>query len=265
MNKIRIMGVINTTPDSFSDGGEFYTPERAINHAMQLLTEGADIIDIGGESTRPGAQTISPEEETARVVPVIAALKNDAPTVSIDTRNAATMSAAINAGANFINDVSALRHDPQAVHVAAQSNLPICLMHMHGTPQDMQNRPHYDDVMSELCSFFEERLNFCTKNGIKQENIILDPGIGFGKTLAHNLTIIKNLSHFKRFGCPILLGVSRKSVIGKISGEEDPKNRLPGSLAAALYGIGQGADILRVHDVAATLQAVRVLTAIDNA
>lgn len=257
MHKTKIMGIVNVTPDSFSDGGEY----DGISHAKQLLEEGSDILDIGGESTRPGAETVQLEEEIKRIKPVISTLKGRE--MSIDTRNAQTMQAAIEAGATMLNDVSALRHDPESVNVVAQSNLPVCLMHMQGTPQDMQNRPTYDNVIDEICAFFEERLNFCTKNGIDQKNIILDPGIGFGKTLEHNLTILKNLDQFKKLGCSLLLGVSRKSFIQKITGEDDPKKRLTGSIAASLYNI-KYVDILRVHDVWQTRQALAVFDAIEK-
>lgn len=257
MSKTKIMGIVNVTPDSFSDGGDY----NGVMHGNALLKEGADILDIGGESTRPNAKTVHPKEEINRIKPVISALKGVE--ISADTRNAETMQAAIKIGATMLNDVSALRHDPESVNVVSQSSLPICLMHMRGTPQDMQNKPVYDNVIDEICIFFEERLKFCTKNGIKEQNIILDPGIGFGKTLNHNLTILKNIHEFKRFGCPILLGVSRKSFIEKISGETEPKKRLSGSIAASLYNI-EHVDILRVHDVWQTRQALAVFDSIEK-
>ncbi len=257
MHKTKIMGVVNVTPDSFSDGGTY----DGVTHGRKLLEEGADILDIGGESTRPGAETVHPDEEIERIKPVITALKGTE--ISIDTRNAKTMQAAIEAGATMLNDISALRHDPETVHVASQSGLPICLMHMQGSPKDMQNRPFYENVVDEICAFFDERLNYCSKHNIKQSNIILDPGIGFGKTPEHNLQIIKNLQKFKGFGCPILLGVSRKSFIGKISDEEEPSKRVSGSIAAALYNI-EHVDILRVHDVWQTRQALAVFSAIEK-
>lgn len=257
MLETKIMGVVNATPDSFSDGGDY----DGVKHGRKLLEQGADILDIGGESTRPGAKTVQVEEEIQRIRPVISALKGAE--ISIDTRNALTMHAAIEAGATMLNDVSALRHDPESVNIVSQSTLPICLMHMQGSPEDMQTAPKYSSVIDEICAFFEERLNFCTSNGIKEENVILDPGIGFGKTLEHNLTIIKNLHEFKRFNCKLLLGVSRKSFIEKISGETDPKKRLSGSLAASLYNI-EHVDVLRVHDVWQTRQALTVFDAIEE-
>ncbi len=261
-----IKGIVNTTPDSFSDGGDYNVPEKAIAHGLKLLEQGAHILDIGGESTRPNAKTVSVDEELNRVIPVIEGLKDKAEFISIDTRNAKTMDAAIKAGANIINDVSALSHDPDSVHITAQSNLPVCLMHMKGTPETMQDNPAYQDIIDDLKSYFEERLNFCTQNGVKEKNIILDPGIGFGKTLQHNLLILKHLKDFQAFGRPILLGVSRKSFIQMIDGEKDPKQRLGGSLASALYGaFDGGAQIIRVHDVAETRQALNVNQSILSA
>ncbi len=257
MLKTKIMGVVNATPDSFSDGGDY----DGVSHGKKLLEEGADILDIGGESTRPGAESVHPDVEIQRIQPLIQALKGAE--ISIDTRNAETMQAAIEAGATMINDVSALRHNIQSADIVSQSGLPICLMHMQGSPEDMQNAPKYDNVLDEICAFFEERLNFCISKGIKQDNIILDPGIGFGKTLSHNLQIIKNLHEFKRFDCKLLLGVSRKSFIEKITGEAEPKKRLSGSLAASLYNI-EHVDILRVHDVWQTCQALSVFESIEE-
>ena len=260
---MKIMGIINATPDSFSDGGQFDTTDQAIKHGKTMIEEGASILDIGGESTRPGAEIIAPEEEIKRVVPIIEGLKGYE--ISIDTRNAKTMRSGLDAGATIVNDISALRHDSKSVEVVSEAGCPVCLMHMQGTPQDMQNQPQYNDVIDELCAFFEERLEFCISNGINQSKIILDPGIGFGKTLEHNLKILRNIDAFKRFGCQVLIGVSRKSFIGKISGEQDPKKRLPGSIAAALYALEKGADIIRVHDVTETYQALEVYAGIVSA
>jgi dihydropteroate synthase len=258
-----IMGVVNVTPDSFSDGGDCYDPADAVAHGQCLLEEGAHILDIGGESTRPGAYEVSIEEEIRRVTPAISALKEQgAPIISIDTRNAKTMQQAVNSGANFINDVSGLQGDPDSVSVVAGSGLPVCIMHMQGTPQTMQDNPNYNNILDEVMAFFEERLSYCEANGVAQNRVILDPGIGFGKTLEHNLTLLKNLKELHRFGCPLLLGVSRKSFIGAITGEADPKQRLAGSLAAALYGLEAGVQIFRVHDVKETRQAFDVYRAI---
>ncbi len=261
----QIMGIVNVTPDSFSDGGQYNDVDRAIAHGVQLLKEGADILDIGGESTRPNAEIVSVEQEIERVIPVIEGLRKRAQNISIDTRNAKTMRAAIDAGANMINDVSALSHDPQSLSVAAQSGLSVCLMHMQGSPQDMQDRPTYENVIDDIMAYFEARLKICAANGITQDHIILDPGIGFGKTLDHNLSIIKHIDQFKRFGCPVLLGTSRKSFIGKVSSEASAQDRLAGSLASALYAVQKGADIVRIHDVKETRQAIDINQAIFSA
>ncbi len=259
-----IMGIVNVTPDSFSDGGKYLDADQAISHGLKLLEQGADILDIGGESTRPNSETISAEEEISRVVPVIKRLSGRAKFISIDTRNASTMIAAIDAGANIINDISALTHDPDSVDVVAQSGLPICLMHMKGNPQNMQDAPVYKDVVDEILSFFDERLEFCARHNIESSRIIIDAGIGFGKTLEHNLAIIKNISKFKHFGCPVLLGASRKSFIGSICNEPESSQRISGSLSAALYGLYEGVEIFRVHDVKETKQAFDVYNAITK-
>lgn len=264
-NSPLVMGIVNVTPDSFSDGGHYHEAKDAIAHAKLLHDQGAHILDVGGESTRPNAQIISPGEEMQRVLPVIAGAKSFASCISIDTRNAATMAAAIDAGAHIINDVSALSHDPESVHVAAQYGVPVCLMHMRGTPQTMQDNPFYEDVVEDIIRYFEERIAFCSKNGMKDNQIILDVGIGFGKTLEHNLALLANLTRIKALGFPVLLGVSRKSFIAKLSDDAHADQRLGGSLAAALWGIDHGADILRVHDVAQTLQAVQIYNAIKGA
>ncbi|PCI56201.1 MAG: dihydropteroate synthase [Alphaproteobacteria bacterium] len=260
-----IMGIVNVTPDSFSDGGVYLAADKAIEHGKLLLKEGADILDIGGESTRPNAETVSVEEEIERVSPVIEGLAAYAPYISIDTRNAATMQAAIQAGANIINDVSGLTHDPDSADIVAQSGLPVCIMHMQGNPQTMQNAPAYKNVIDEIMAFFEERLAFCSRRNIGSKNIILDPGIGFGKTLEHNLLIIKNINKFKVFNCPVLLGTSRKSFIGNLCCEPKPEGRIFGSISAALYGLENSVDIFRVHDVKETKQAFTVHHAIASA
>lgn len=257
-----IMGIVNVTPDSFSDGSDYLSSDQAIKHGLRLLDEGADILDIGGESTRPNAKVVSADEEISRVIPVIEGLAGIAPYISIDTRNAETMRICVNAGANLVNDVSGLSHDSNSIHVAAENEVPVCLMHMKGTPQDMQNKPEYDNVIDEILSFFDERIRFCQKNGVPENKIILDPGIGFGKTLDHNLSILKNMNKFQRFGCPVLLGASRKSFIGDLVGEDSPKDRLAGSLVAALSGLKQGVQIFRVHDVKETKQAFDIYKAI---
>lgn len=264
-NKPVVMGIVNVTPDSFSDGGLHNTTQAAIDHGMQLLSEGADILDIGGESTRPDAEIVSVEEEIRRVIPVIEGLKGKAAYISIDTRNANTMRAAIKAGANIINDVSSLEHDPESVHIVSESGRPICLMHMQGTPQNMQKSPEYENVVDDILDYFTNRIEYCLKNNIKENQIILDVGVGFGKTLEHNLLLLKNISEFKKFGFPLLLGTSRKSFISALSCKEPPDRRIGGSIASAIWGMEQGVDIFRVHDVAQTLQALKVYEAIKEA
>lgn len=260
-----LMGVINVTPDSFSDGGKFLDHARAIEHGMRLVSEGAAILDIGGESTRPGSNPISVDEEIARVIPVIEGLRNAGAVLSIDTRNAATMRAAVAAGASIVNDISALTHDAEALSVVAGLGISMCLMHMQGNPQTMQADPHYDNVVEEVYDYLSSRINACIAAGVAQNKIMIDPGIGFGKTLEHNIKLLQNLDKFQSLGCVILLGVSRKSFISKImNGDAPPDARLPGSLAAALYGYQKGAQIFRVHDVAETKQAFAVHAAITQ-
>lgn len=254
------MGVINVTPDSFSDGGQFLNTETAIAQGHEMVRQGAAILDIGGESTRPGAAPVPQEEELARVIPVLEGLKDCGARLSIDTAKSEVMRRAVEAGAGIINDVTALRGDPDSLDVAAQTEAEICLMHMRGTPQTMQKNPEYDDVVTEVFDFLATRIAACEKAGIGKDRIIADPGIGFGKTLEHNLALLRNLERFGDLGVRILLGASRKSFIARLSPEtgQDPRDRLPGSLAAALCGASKGADILRVHDVAATRQALDV-------
>lgn len=259
-----IMGVVNVTPDSFSDGGKFYDPEMAVQHGLTLIEEGADILDIGGESTRPNAETVSPIEEQKRVLPVIEGLKKAGVKVpiSLDTRNADTMQKGIEFGVDIINDVSALTHDFKSLNVVSQAQVPVILMHMKGDPKTMQNKPKYDDVVSEVFEYLNTRINACVDAGIKRENIIADIGIGFGKTLDDNLTLLKNLNHFHDLGVPVLLGVSRKSFIEKICPDTPADQRLGGSIASALCGLEQGVQIFRVHDVKQTRQAFKVLRAL---
>lgn len=260
-----IMGVINVTPDSFSDGGQFLDHQRAIEHGMRLAAEGAAILDIGGESTRPGANPVSIDEEIGRVIPVINGLRNSGAILSVDTRNAETMRAAVAAGASMVNDVSALTHDPKSLSVVAELGISVCLMHMQGDPQTMQAAPHYDNVVQEVFDFLKSRIDACRAAGVAQDKIIIDPGIGFGKTLEHNISLLQNLDKFQSLGCPVLLGVSRKSFISKIMNSSAPADtRLPGSLAAAVWGLQKGARIFRVHDVAETKQAFAVWQAISR-
>ena len=256
------MGVVNVTPDSFSDGGETPDAEAAIARGRAMIAAGADIIDVGGESTRPGAAPLDPAEEQSRIVPVIRALAADGAVVSADTRHAAVMAAAVAAGARIVNDVSALSAEPGSLAGAAQSGAHVILMHMKGDPRTMQDDPRYDDVVAEVAAYLAERIEACVRAGIPRAKIAVDPGIGFGKTVAHNVALIANLGRLKELGCPVVLGVSRKSFIGKLSRNEPPQERLAGSLAAALAGIARGADIVRVHDVAETRQALAVWRAV---
>lgn len=257
-----IMGVVNVTPDSFSDGGHFLDPDKAIEHALEMAQQGATIIDVGGESTRPGAESVDSDEEIKRILPVIEGLKDQVPWLSVDTRNAKTMEAALKAGANCINDISALTHDSQSVNVAAEAQVPVFLMHMQGNPDSMQKKPTYNNVIEEIFEYLKERIKFCETNRIAKNLQVIDPGIGFGKTLEHNLLIIRNIRRFHDLGVPILLGVSRKSFIGKVSEDEPSDDRIPGSLAAALWGLSQGVQIYRVHDVKETRQAFKIYQAI---
>ncbi len=247
-----IMGVLNVTPDSFSDGGDFKDASTAIDHGRAMLAAGADIVDVGGESTRPGATPVAPAEEAARVLPVVRALAEASAVVSIDTRHAAVMDQAVKAGARIINDVTALTGDAQSPRVAAASGAAIVLMHMLGEPQTMQRDPHYDDVTCDLLDYFETRLNALK---IERGRIAVDPGIGFGKKDRHNLRLLDELAAFHVFGCPILLGASRKSFIGRLSKGEAPKQRIAGTLAAHQMGYDRGVQIVRAHDVAEAYQA----------
>lgn len=257
-----IMGVVNVTPDSFSDGGRFLDPERAIEQGRKLSQEGAVIVDVGGESTRPGAEEIPADEEIRRIVPVIEVLAREGVLVSVDTRKAAVMEAAIAAGARMLNDVSALRQDPDAARVAAASGLPVILMHSRGDPATMQDEPTYDRACLDVYDHLAARIDAAVVAGGRREQILVDPGIGFGKTLAHNLDILRHLWLYRGLGVPAVLGVSRKSFIARIAGDVPAPERLPGSLAAGLFGLVNGVSILRVHDAVATRQAVQVLNAI---
>lgn len=260
----QVMGILNVTPDSFSDGGAFNTPGRALERVAQMIAEGADIIDIGGESTRPGAQPVTQAQEIERVVPLVEAIRArfDVP-VSVDTSKAGVMRAAVAAGADMLNDVRALR-DADALTVAAQLKVPVCLMHMQGEPRTMQTRPQYGDVVSEVLDFLAQRVQACVNAGLARDRLLIDPGFGFGKNLAHNLLLLKHLSRFKALGLPLLVGVSRKSMIGTIT-DKRVDQRLYGSLAAASLALWQGADIVRVHDVAATVDVLKVCQAVRQA
>ncbi len=253
-----IMGVLNITPDSFSDGGLFFEAQSAIDQAVLMVEQGADIIDIGGESTRPGAPEVSAEDELKRVLPVIEALSGniDVP-ISIDTSKPVVMRRAFDAGASIINDVYALRSEG-ALEMAASLGADVCLMHMQGNPRTMQKNPKYDDVVSDVKNFFIERLEACSGVGIKLESITLDPGFGFGKNLAHNIALLKNLAEFHDFGVSILAGLSRKSMIGSLLGDKEVDSRMIGSVTAALIAVENGANIIRAHDVAETKDALTV-------
>ncbi len=264
LDRPRVCGIVNITHDSFSDGGKYVDPERAIEHALRLVEEGADLIDVGAESTRPGAAPVSAEMQISRVVPLIEALaaRMKVP-ISIDTSNAEVMRAAIAAGAGMINDVRALRGEG-ALDVAAESMAVVCLMHMQGEPRSMQDAPHYDDVVGEVHRFLSDRVFACQLAGIDKKRIVVDPGFGFGKALNHNLSLLGNLGRFAEIA-PVLAGCSRKSMIGELTGRQDPHERIFGSVAAALIAIQRGASIVRVHDVAATIDALRVWSAVDAA
>jgi len=258
-----IMGVLNCTPDSFSDGGSFVDVEKAVSHGLRMKSCGAAIIDVGGESTRPGSKPVALEDELQRVVPVVKALVEAGCLVSIDTMKAEVMSQAIAAGAAMVNDVSALTHDAESLRVVAESDVDVCLMHMQGTPETMQQSPQYSGVVDEVACFFEQRIEACLKAGIAESSILLDPGIGFGKRLEDNLVLIRGLSEFKeRFSMPVLLGVSRKSFIGQLTGSPVEDREIETAVAGAA-GILQGADILRVHDVSLQARAIRVASALS--
>jgi dihydropteroate synthase len=257
-----IMGVLNVTPDSFSDGGRWLEPERAIAHGRALVEAGADIIDVGGESTRPGASPLPPGDEIRRTEPVVRALAGSGAVVSIDTRHAAVMDAALDAGAHIVNDVSALTHDPEGMAVVARRQVAVVLMHMRGEPRTMQRDPVYDFPLVEVLEYLDRRICVCVARGIPRGAIAVDPGFGFGKLVPHNLELLAGIGAFHTLGCPVVLGVSRKSTIARLSRGEPPAARLPGSLAAALFAVQQGVQILRVHDVAETRQALAIWRAI---
>jgi dihydropteroate synthase len=259
----KVMGVVNVTPDSFSDGGRYVEPEKAISHGLELAAEGAAIVDVGGESTRPGALPVEAEEEIDRVLPVIEGLmaaRADAQ-ISIDTSKAMVASKALEAGATFVNDVTALRGDPGMVSLVASSGADVCLMHMLGEPRTMQQDPRYDDVVSEVKAFLEDRLAFAVQGGVAEERILLDPGIGFGKTADHNLELIDRLDEIVALGRPVVIGASRKSFIGRVTGRGDPFDRVAGTVAVNVLAYERGARIFRVHDVAPSSDALAMAAA----
>ena len=260
----RVMGILNRTPDSFSDGGAYAGLDAALQHARDMARDGADIIDVGGESTRPGAAPVSLQEELDRVIPVIERLAREFDTpLSVDTSKPEVMGAAVKAGAAMINDVYALRR-PGALEAAARSRAVVCLMHMQGEPRSMQKDPHYRDVVREVADFLKERADAALAAGIPHDKLVLDPGFGFGKTLEHNLELLQRLPDLAASGYPLLVGLSRKSMIGTLLGGVPPDGRLQGSIAAALMAAQRGARILRVHDVAATVEALRITAALTG-
>jgi len=256
------MGILNVTPDSFSDGGRFDDRERALAHARQMRADGADIVDIGGESSRPGADTVTEDEELARVIPLVKILAAEKIPVGVDTRKPAVMRAAIDAGAAMINDIFALREEG-AIEACAASNVGVCLMHMQREPRTMQAAPSYVDVVSEVRDFLLARADACLVAGIARERIAIDPGFGFGKTLAHNLALLRALATFSATGFPVVAGLSRKASLGEITGRSVDE-RMPGSLAAALSAVAHGAAVVRVHDVRATVDSLKVWRAVEN-
>jgi dihydropteroate synthase len=258
-----VMGIINATPDSFSDGGLHQRLDAALAHAHRLIAEGADILDIGGESTRPGAQPVSAQEEMDRVLPIIEGLRGVSVPVSIDSCKAEVMHAAIAAGAQMVNDIDALQDDAAMATVVA-SDVAVCLMHKQGQPQNMQQQPHYQDVVAEVSAFLGARIAAAQSAGIGRDRIVIDPGFGFGKTLAHNLNLLRELGKLAELGVPVLAGLSRKSMLGALTGQQVAE-RLPASVAAALLAVQRGAGILRVHDVRATVDALKIWNAVNGA
>ncbi len=262
--RVLVMGILNVTPDSFSDGGRRIGAAESVAAGLAMVADGADIVDVGGESTRPGSAAVSPLQEQDRVLPVIGALAAAGVCVSVDTRNASTMRLALAAGARIVNDVSALAHDPLSAGVVADSGCPVILMHMRGTPATMAAQAAYVDVVAEVKSELSARIDAAIRSGIGRDRIAIDPGIGFAKHAAQSLAVLRGLSGLTSLGFPVLAGLSRKSVIGALAGEPDPVRRLGGSLAAGLFAAAQGASILRVHDVRDTAQALRVWQALRD-
>jgi dihydropteroate synthase len=262
-----VVGILNVTPDSFSDGGDFLDPEAAARHAVAMLDDGAGILDLGGESTRPGSDPVSQEEELRRVIPVIERILSARPdaVISVDTYRADTARAAIDAGARLINDVTALQGDPHMASVVEEAACPVILMHMQGKPKTMQNEPHYEDVVREVKDFLAKRAEYAISFGVRPENVILDPGIGFGKNLEHNLALLRNLDAVADLGFPVLVGASRKRFIGEISGIQEARERVFGTVATTVLAYEQGASYFRVHDVRANREALAVAEAVLRA
>jgi dihydropteroate synthase len=256
------MGVLNVTPDSFSDGGRFFAPDAALTQALALVREGAAVVDIGGESTRPGSDPVTLDDELQRVVPVVEALATRVGVpISVDTTKAEVARRALAAGARMVNDVSALRTDPEMAGAVAEAGCPVCLMHMRGQPKTMQDAPRYDDVVGEVIAFLEERMAFAVASGVREEQVLLDPGIGFGKTIEHNLTLLRHLDRLVALGRPVVLGTSRKRFLGAILGAE-PGERVVGTMATTVIGLLAGAHVFRVHDVKPNYEALRVALAV---
>jgi dihydropteroate synthase len=255
------MGIVNVTPDSFSDGGLFLDADAAVEHGRRLAAEGAAILDIGGESTRPGSASVPQEEELRRVLPVVERLAGDGARISIDTTKSGVARAALAAGASIVNDVSAFRFDPELPAVVAESGADCCLMHMLGEPRTMQDDPRYDDVVSDVKSFLEERLAFAVSEGVDEQRVWLDPGIGFGKTVEHNLELLRRLDELVAIGRPLVIGTSRKSFLGKLAGGRDETHRVPGTIATNVLALERGAAVFRVHDVAQNADALHVAAA----
>ncbi|HYF50874.1 MAG TPA: dihydropteroate synthase [Planctomycetota bacterium] len=261
-----LMGILNTTPDSFSDGGRFLKPDAAVRRGLQMEREGAAIIDIGAESTRPGSKAVSPKEQLRRLLPVLRGIrKRSKITISIDTQSALVASACLEEGADIINDVSALQQDRRMLKLLARCACPVIIMHMLGTPRTMQKDPRYKEVVRDILAFFRERLRACGEAGISSSRVIVDPGIGFGKTLEHNLEILRRLDEFQALKRPIMIGVSRKSFLGRITGEDNPSGRVTASVAAGLAAVSKGASILRVHDVKEHADALGIWAALNSA
>jgi dihydropteroate synthase len=259
-----VVGILNVTPDSFSDGGDFLDPEAAAEHAATMLDEGADMLDIGGESTRPGSDPVSQEEEIQRVVPVLERILSVRPgaVISVDTYRSGTATAALEAGASLVNDVTALRGDPRMASVVEEAKCPVILMHMQGEPKTMQKEPHYQDVVREVRDFLAERAEYAVAAGVRPENVILDPGIGFGKNLEHNLALLHNLDAVVDLGLPVLIGASRKRFIEGITGVQEARDRVPGTVATTVLAYERGATFFRVHDVRANREALAVAEAV---
>lgn len=261
LNKVKVMGILNVTPDSFSDGGQFTSFDSALKQVEQMIVNGVDIIDIGGESTRPGAVEVYIREEISRVIPLLKAIKSRFDiSVSIDTSKAEVMAEAISYGADMINDVRALQNKG-CLEVVAQSDIAICLMHMQGMPRTMQENPEYNDIIGDILEFFKQRIVCCEQKGINKERLVLDPGFGFGKTVAHNYEVLAKIAQFNVLGLPVLAGISRKSMIGNLL-NRDVNERLAGSLAAAIVAVQQGANIIRVHDVQESVDVINILKAV---